>query len=481
MKVSALDRRSEVQALPAALPALEWTTDRERLALLSRDFAWFSPILKAELEGKAADISVRPRHAAELQQVVGECARRRIPLTLRGAATGNYGQCTPVQGGVLVDMGGLDRIAWQRGGVVRAEAGIRLAELERRLRAEHSLELRCMPSTFRVATLGGLFAGGFGGVGSITWGPIAAPGNVLGAAALTVEPEPQVVELRGADALALHHNWGTTGIVLELELALAPAQQWLEMAVVFGGGDGAGFDAALDFGNALALAPGVPKRNVAVLADPVPGFLRARPQWEPVFPPDCSAALLVVGAPAEAVVTDLAARFGGRVTHRADSIEAQRRNSTLMEMCWNHSTLYALKADPGRTYLQCSFAAGEHLAQVRAVHARYGRSGRGEAGAAAGGGMAPEVLMHVEFIRNLDGALICTALPLVRYRGEARLAEIIEGYRALGVRVNNPHLRHVEDGRFGGTLPPASAAAKRRLDPLNLLNPGKLRTWPLPQ
>lgn len=92
-----------------------------------------------------------------------------------------------------------------------------------------------------------------------------------------------------------------------------------------------------------------------------------------------------------------------------------------------------------------------------------------------------EVLMHVEFIRGLDGALIWTALPLLRYRGEARLAEIIEGYRALGVRVNNPHHRHVEDGRFGGTLPPASAAAKRRPDPLSRLNPGKLRVWPLPQ
>jgi FAD/FMN-containing dehydrogenase len=46
--------------------------------------------------------------------------------------------------------------------------------------------------------------------------------------------------------------------------------------------------------------------------------------------------------------------------------------------------------------------------------------------------------------------------------------------------VNNPHVRHVEDGRFGGTLPPAALAAKRRFDPLGLLNPGKLRTWPAP-
>jgi FAD/FMN-containing dehydrogenase len=184
----------------------------------------------------------------------------------------------------------------------------------------------------------------------------------------------------------------------------------------------------------------------------------------------------VVAESGEGALRELADRFGGRVTHQAESAEAQRRNATVLEMCWNHSTLHALKVDPGRTYLQCSFTAGQHLEQVRAVHQRFGQP-------AAPGGPAhsAEVLMHVEFIRSLDGPLICTALPLPRYTGEQRLQQVIDGIRELGVRVNNPHHRHVEDGRFGGTLPAAAAAAKRRLDPLNLLNPGKLRVWPLPE
>jgi FAD/FMN-containing dehydrogenase len=218
-----------------------------------------------------------------------------------------------------------------------------------------------------------------------------------------------------------------------------------------------------------------------VLARPVPGFVtRQNNKWQQAFPPAHDAALVVVAASGEGAVRDLAARFGGRVTHQADSAEAQRRNQTILEMCWNHSTLHALKVDRGRTYLQCSFTAGRHLEQVRAVHERFGRSGDGADPADPTHPAAAEVLMHVEFIRSADGPLICTALPLVRYAGEARLAQIIDGYRALGVRVNNPHHAHVEDGRFGGTLPAAAAAAKRRLDPLNLLNPGKLRVWPLP-
>lgn len=444
----------DVSALQHELPALDWTTDTERLAVLSRDFSWFSPILKAKLAGRVAQVAVRPRDEAELVQLVAACARRAIPLTLRGAATGNYGQCTPLQGGVLVDMGGLNQLLWQRGGVVRAQAGIRLAELERRTR-EQGQELRALPSTFRIATLGGLFAGGFGGVGSINYGPIAAPGNVLGARVLSVEPEPQAVDLRGADVLALHHTWGTTGILLDLELALAPAQEWQELVVVF-----KGFDAALDFGQALAVAPGLVKRNIAALATPVPAFIT---RWEHAFPAGHDAVLAVVAQSSEDAVRDLAARHGGTVTHSAGSIDAQRRNQTVLEMCWNHSTLHAMKVDPGLTYLQCSFTADQHLQQVRAVHGRFG----------------DEVLMHVEFIRSGDGPLICTALPLVRYTGEARLQQIIDEYRALGVRVNNPHHEHVEDGRFGGTLPPAAVAAKRRFDPQALLNPGKLRVWPV--
>ena len=445
----------DVRALQAELPALDWTTDAERLAVLSRDFSWFSPILKRELAGAVADIAVRPRDEAELAALAAACARRALPLTLRGAATGNYGQCTPVQGGVLVDMGGLNRLLWLRDGVARAQAGIRLGELERRLR-EQGHELRTMPSTFRLATLGGLFAGGFGGIGSITWGPIAAPGNVAGLRVLSVEPQPQAVELRGAEALALHHNWGTTGIVLELELALAPAQDWHEQVIAF-----PGFDAALDFGQALAADPALPKRNVAVLAQPLPAYIQ---RWEACFPAGHDAAVVVVAREALPAVQALAAHHGGRVTHEADSLEAQRRNHSVLELCWNHSTLHAMKTDPGLTYLQCSFSAGSHLQQVRAVRARFGG----------------ELLLHLEFIRSSDGALICTALPLLRYVDEAHLQAVVDGIRDLGVRVNNPHHRHVEDGRFGGTLPPEAAAAKRRFDPLALLNPGKLRVWPLP-
>ena len=161
--------------------------DPLRVGRLSQDFAWFSPVLKRDLAGKRGDIAVCPRTEAEIRQVVAACASAGIPLTVRGSGTGNYGQSTPLHGGVILDLSGYNAFGWVRGGVGRAQSGIRLADFDAQAKP-HGQELRWLPSTYRSATLGGLFGGGFGGAGSINHGPLAAPGNVLAVRAITVAP-----------------------------------------------------------------------------------------------------------------------------------------------------------------------------------------------------------------------------------------------------------------------------------------------------
>ncbi|HSV53310.1 MAG TPA: FAD-binding oxidoreductase, partial [Burkholderiaceae bacterium] len=200
-----------IEQLHAELPDLDWVTDEGRIARLSQDFSWFSPVLTRQLADKRAGAVARPRNEDEIRRLVGLCARLRIPITVRGSGTGNYGQAVPLQGGVVLDMSGYNAFLWARNGAARAQAGIRLWDLEKATRPA-GLEMRCMPSTYRSATLGGLYGGGFGGVGSINYGPLGARGNVLGLKAMTIEEEPQVVELRGAEALAMHHVWGTNGL-----------------------------------------------------------------------------------------------------------------------------------------------------------------------------------------------------------------------------------------------------------------------------
>lgn len=450
--------------LPAALPALEWVTDETRLARLSQDFSWFSPVLKRQLEGKRADVAVKPKTEDEIRAVVAACARGRVPITVRGAATGNYGQIVPLEGGLLLDLSGCNAFGWAEGGVGRAQAGIRLGDFDK---AAQPLgwELRWLPSTFRAATLGGLFGGGFGGAGSITYGPIAAAGNVLGARVMSVEPEPQVVELRGPEAMLVHHKWGTNGIVLELEIALAPALPWVEMIATF---------ASLDDAHAFCITlhggtPGIVKKELALFAAPIPAYF---PVLAEHLPEGQHAVMLMVVASGEAATRELVSAHAGHVTYRKDQAEVKASNRTLVEYCWNHTTLQALKLDKNLTYLQARFDPERQREQVKALHAE----------------LSPEVMLHLEFIRLTDGRFTCSSLPLVRFSTEARLAELARVFERHGVTINNAHTHLLEDG---GKLrdmdraalsaaqkmaADAAVAMKSRFDPLGLLNPGKLRS-----
>ncbi|MGA0571448.1 FAD-binding oxidoreductase [Variovorax sp. VNK109] len=446
---------SPIEQLHMSLPDIDWITDTPRVTRLSQDFSWFSPVLKGELNGKRADIVAKPRNEEEIRQLVAACARLRIPITVRGGGTGNYGQAVPLQGGLLMDMSGYNAFLWAKDGVGRAQAGIRLSEFDKEAQAK-GWELRCIPSTFRSATLGGLFGGGFGGAGSITWGPLACPGNVLGVRAITIEPEPNFVELRGAEALAMHHVYGTNGLVLEIEVGLAPAHDWLESVVVFDD-----FDKALEFSDVIARAPGILKKEVGLLACPVPDYMTTLADH---LEPGCHAALLVVAESCEQPMLEYVQRYGGKVTYRQTAAEVKATRRTIIEYAWNHTTLNALKVDKTLTYLQSSFTPGQHLEQVRLMEKLLG-------------GKDGEVLLHAEFLRTMTGEVTCSALQLVRYTTPERLNEIIDIFRANGVRINNPHVYHLEDGKAQGELAPEIIETKKRFDPQGLLNPGKMRTW----
>ncbi len=444
----------DTAAIAASLSALEWITDN-RVERLSQDFYWFSPILKRQLEGLHADAVVRPKTEDEIRAVVAACAQQRVPITVRGSGTGNYGQCMPLHGGVILDLSAYKQLLWVKPGVGRAQAGIRMMEMDRQMQAQ-GWELRCVPSTFRSATLGGLYGGGFGGVGSINYGPLASTGNVLGIRAMSIEPEPKVVELRAPDALLLHHVYGTNGLVLELEVGLAPAHPWLEAIVCFDS-----FDAALEFGDALASAPGIVKKSVTLLAQPIPDLLlQAVPPLAGTITPGAHAVFVLVAEFSEPGFLQTVAQFGGTVTYRKTAAEVAASNRTIVEYTWNHTTLHAMKVDKGLTYIQSGFQAGQHVAQAKAMRQLLG----------------DEVLVHLEFIRTKEGAMNCSGLQLIRYTSDERLNQIMQIHRDHGVYIANPHVYIVEDGKQGQVNPDV-VATKMRFDPMGLLNPGKLRGW----
>lgn len=165
----------------------------------SRDFYWYSPILKAELDHVTADLVVSPVSEEEVIRTLKVAYAHGVPVTPRGAGTGNYGQAMPLSGGIVLNLINMNKVKEIHPGRVICEPGIVIAELDRQTRAHSGQELRFHPSTAQTASIGGFVAGGSGGVGSITWGGLRDLGNILKLRVVTMEAEPRVLELSAWD------------------------------------------------------------------------------------------------------------------------------------------------------------------------------------------------------------------------------------------------------------------------------------------
>src|SRR5271168_658264 len=238
----------------------------------SRDFYWYSPVLKRELDAVTADIVVSPTSEAEVAQVLAAAHELSIPVTPRGSGTGNYGQAMPLTGGVLLNLADMNKIVSIQPGRVVCEPGAVLIDVDRATAASGQ-ELRMFPSTRGTASVAGFVAGGSGGVGSITWGGLRDFGNVLRVRIMTLEAEPRALELTGEDLHKAVHAYGTNGIITEVEMPLTAAYDWADVIVGFDA-----FDAALRYAMALGEQDGILKKLVTVVAGPTPHdcFLRHR-------------------------------------------------------------------------------------------------------------------------------------------------------------------------------------------------------------
>src|SRR5262245_22781648 len=99
------------------------TGDERQLRQKSHDFHWYSPVRTPQLQNCLADVVVQPRSEEEIAAVVVAAIKYRIPLTVRGGGTGNYGQSVPLKGGVLVDMTGFNKVTAVESGSIRVQAG----------------------------------------------------------------------------------------------------------------------------------------------------------------------------------------------------------------------------------------------------------------------------------------------------------------------------------------------------------------------
>lgn len=441
---------------PHALEALivDWgdvptVTDIKVVRRRSRDFFWYSPILNEQLSGKSAEVLVIPRDEVDVVRVAAACARHRVPLTVRAGGTGNYGQAVPLAGGVLLDITELSAIEWVKPGVIRVGVGAKMNAIDAELQAS-GWELRMHPSTKRTATIGGFVAGGSGGIGSVNYGGLREPGNILAARVVTMEETPRIIELRGDAAQKVNRAYGTTGIITALEMPLAPAWRWIDVVVVFDS-----FMEAVEFGYEAALADGIVKKLLSPVTWPLPSYFGALKTY---CPDGKSILIAMIAEPSlESFKNLLGSR--GEITLETATDDSPGQ-VPLYEYTWNHTTLQVLKADRSVTYLQCLYPHDRLLQKVDDMRQMF----------------PDEVLQHLEFIR-FNGHVTCSGLPVVRFTDAARLNEIIRRHEESEVSIANPHVYTVEDGSRYKRVDADQLGFKHEIDPYGLLNPGKMRSF----
>jgi FAD/FMN-containing dehydrogenase len=425
-------------------------TARERRRL-SKDFHWYSPILAAQIGPCVADLVVKATTEADVRQVAATAARHRVPLTVRGGGTGNYGQCVPLAGGIVLDVSEMRCVLDIRPGSVVTQGGARLMDIELAVR-ETGQSLRMWPSTWRVATIAGFIAGGFGGVGSIAHGVLRDPGNLLRCKVVTVEPEPRTIELVGDEIQKVHHAFGTNGIITEVEVALSPAVDWLHCIALF-----ARYDEAL----AAALALSTPAVELFLLSTVDAGFAPYYTTLGEHFPRDRHALFAMVAPGSFGAFEAIVRQQGGALSLSGTEAELDAQGlPPAYECAYNHTTLQVLKADRSWTYLQVAYPQPFDPAVVVRHIERYG----------------DEVLQHQEFAR-MYGDYAVFAILLVRWRGIERQYEVIRQIEADGCTIFNPHVVTIEDGGMK-QIDTVQIAFKREADPMGLMNPGKTRGWP---
>jgi FAD/FMN-containing dehydrogenase len=443
MHESLADGLSALVADPARVLTAPAVLDR-----LSHDFYWYSPILRPKLVAKNGDIAVQPVKIDEVLAVLRFAGRNEIPVTVRGAGTGNYGQCVPLEGGIVLDLSLMDKLEQiTPDGVAVCQPGLRLGALETEARKQ-GWELRMYPSTLVKASVGGFLAGGSGGIGSVAHGGLRDFDTVRAFEVVTMEDEPRVVKHEGAAVHEILHAWGTNGVLTRIWFALAPAVAWVQTTVVFDT-----YEQAFTFTESIATSAQWNKRLATVFEWPIPSFFT--PIKTLAREAKAMALLMIDAAQADALAA-AARTAGGEVTF-SGAFEGPRTQPLLSDYTWNHTTLWAMKADTAYTYLQCGFSPTECREQFRKLRERYSN----------------EILFHIEFMKNGEGVVIPGAIPVVRFTTEERLNDMIAFCRSIGVFVANPHVNYLEDG---GRFRPDNIQlmAKQKYDPRGLLNPGKM-------
>ena len=184
-------------------------------------FAYDASFL-TQLTPRTPDVAVIAGSEEDVCAVMRYASERRIPVTPRGAATGQAGGAAALRGGIVLSLNAPNMQVFCEPGVVHAQLNEHLAP--------HRLIFPPDPGSSRMATVGGMAATNAHGMRAVKYGPTSA--WVLGLH--VVLPDGQLIETGSAGSRAKQSSAGleltklfvgaegTLGVITRLRLKLMP-------------------------------------------------------------------------------------------------------------------------------------------------------------------------------------------------------------------------------------------------------------------
>jgi len=420
--------------------------DAELCSAYDHDLGELPALLMAQVRSRPEAVAV-PRTPAEVGQALVIAARHGVPVTPRAQGTSGYGGAIPTRGGLALDLCGLDRVlAVDAAGLtVDVEPGVVWDALARRL-GKVGLDLCLCPTSGLSSTVGGWFAMGGVGIGSLRYGSIRDLVKEVDVVAL----DGEVRTVAGPELELYHQTCGTLGVVTRLKLACRRAEGVRCYAV-----------AVRDAGGLEPLVRALERAEPYSMAIQSAGYLRmlgAAAEHAPPIEAGFLAVATFLGSSADDVAVARAVEASGARLLPAEVAEAE----------WDERfyPMRVKKLGPALLASEFMLPLSSFATALERIEARLARDLIGvEAFAVRGGRLAVLVYLLEDSRDRLFPVRMAKAMvPLriaLRHGGSIYSPAL---WLAFGTR-----------RLFGEEKYRAVRAKKRLVDPQNLLNPGKLR------
>ena len=446
--------------LERALAPEQIIEDEELLAPYARDWSGAAPLMP--------DLVVRARRTEDVQAVLRASQEHGVPVTPRGLGTGKSGGALPVYGGVVLSMERMNQIREVRADdmLVVADAGAITGHVMAAAEAE-GLFYPPDPNSFDICSIGGNVACNAGGPRALKYG--VTKHYVL--ALEVVLPSGQRIEVgkrtlkhvTGYDLAALIvGSEGTLGVITQCTLRLVPEPRAVQTALV-------AFESARTASVALTgvLARGVVPRTMELLDRHALDAVRAKTPGR--FPEGAGAVIILEtdGPTEERAFEDL--ERAASVCLELGALDVQvAQDSAQREKIWAPRRLLSetLKetadAKISEDVVVPRSRLPELLDAVDRIGAQHGLR-------VASYGHAGDGNLHVNVLFDHDQRPVA----------ELAVQDLLRATLALGGTLSGEHGIGLLKRGFIAWEQAAPVLAVQRhikaaLDPLNLLNPGKI-------